>query len=500
MTQLLDEKTDRKRSPGLLGGVSVMALASGITMVLGMVIAMIATRVFTAAAYGNFILLVLGSSFLSLISNLGLGASSSRMLANSDDPAQKEELVNNVLTLRFILYVVAILVALAFGPLLFKPLGLAWNLTTFYYVSILFFTDSFTTVLQSILQGFFRFKQIAIWNLSSSLLNLIFLLVFIGLSVDGLKSLVFANWFAYTIAAIYMFFSIPVRKRPILRLDLIKKLVRFGFPLQLNGLMDFFYSRIDTLIIAAMFSTADIAYYEVARKIPQSLQALFGSFQMAFYPLLSRLYSKSEHLEAENLLKNSLRLVAFGGLCVACFAFLFGESVIRLLFSDQYLASAPVFVILSVNLSISMVGGILGNSLVSVGESDKPVKINVLHSLTSLVSNLLLIPPFGIIGAAISGMFGPIVTNPLNYIFLNRRLSVRAMSYLKPFIIFVFWIVFSILFPLEHVLLKVTSFASFVLVNYYFSVISMDDVKFMFAEIARLLGKIFPGVFRAAER
>lgn len=117
--------------------------------------------------------------------------------------------------------------------------------------------------------------------------------------------------------------------------------------------MDFFYSRIDTLIIAAMFSTADIAYYEVARKIPQSLQGLFGSFQMAYYPSLSRLYSRNEHVAAESLLKNSLRITAFGSLCVACIAFLFGNDIIRLLFSDQYLAGAPVFIILSVSLSIS---------------------------------------------------------------------------------------------------------------------------------------------------
>lgn len=225
MTQSSDNNTSVKKASGLIGGVSVMAFASTLTMVLGMVIAMIATRVFTAEAYGSFILLVLASSFLSLVSNLGLGVSSSRFLANSDDLAQKELLVNIVLTLRLILFGVAILVCFVFGPLLFNSLGLVWNLTTFFYVVLLFFTDCFTTILRSILQGFFRFKQIAIWNFSSSLLNLIFLLVLIRLSVGGLSALVFAYWAAYTIAALYMFFSVPVRKRLVFRLDLVKTLL-----------------------------------------------------------------------------------------------------------------------------------------------------------------------------------------------------------------------------------------------------------------------------------
>lgn len=104
----------------------------------------------------------------------------------------------------------------------------------------------------------------------------------------------------------------------------------------------------------------------------------------------------------------------------------------------------------------------MGNSLVAVGESDKPVKINVLHSFVSLVSNILLIPSFGIIGAAISGMFGPIITNPLNYKFLHRKLTVHAEAYLKPFIIFIFWIVFSLLIPLGNLWLKVASLTIFI--------------------------------------
>jgi O-antigen/teichoic acid export membrane protein len=471
----------------MIGGISWMGIASSLTLILGLVMAMIATRVFTADVYGTFIILTLVASFLSLVTNLGLGTSVSRFLANSDNLLMKELLVNSVLTLQFIIFGLTILITYVLGPLLFKFLGAEWNVNAYYYVAILFFSTILTSILQSILQGFFLFRQIAIWNFSSSVLNLVFLLILILLSVDGLDALVFSRWLAYTLAAFYMFFSIPIKKRIVFRWDLIKDLIKFGFPLQLNGILDFFYSRIDTFLIATMLNTADIAYYEIASRIPDSLQSLFGSFNMAYFPSISRLYAKNDHHGAENLLENALRLTAFGSLFIAAIAYLFGKDIIRLLFSEQYLASEPVFIIISISLSVILIGTILGNSLVAVGESDKPVKINVVHSLVSLVLNLILIPYFGIVGAAFAGLFGPIITNPLNFIFLRRKLVVHAETYLKPIFIFIVWIGFSLLIPMENMLLKVGALIIFILINIFFSVIGKDDFLFLQSEVAKLM-------------
>lgn len=478
-----DDNTQSEfNSSRLIRGVSWMAFASTLTLIMGLAMAMIATRAFTADVYGNFILLTLVASFLSLISNLGLGISISRFLANSDDNLHKELLVNSTLIVQTIIFFVVVLITFVFGPLIFKFLGVQWNENTYYYVIILFLSNSFTGILQSILQGFFHFQKIAIWNFSSSALNLVFLLIFISLSFDGLAALVVSRWLAYMLAALYMFFSIPVKKRIVFRVDLAMELIRFGFPLQLNGILDFFYSRIDTFLIAAMLNSADIAYYEIASRIPDSLQSLFNSFNMAYYPSLSRLYAKNERGKAERLLKNALRLTTFGSLCVACVAFLFGKDIITLLFSNQYLAGVPVFVIMSVSTAIILIGTILGNSLVAVGESDKPVKINVAHSIVSLVLNLVLVPAFGIIGAAVAGLFGPIITNPLNYIFLRRRLTVNLETYLKPIIIFAGWIVAALLIPSESMLYKVLALIIFVVLNIIFSVVGRDDFDFLLVE------------------
>jgi len=476
----------------LIKGSATMATANFLTLVLGLAIAMVATRKFTADVYGSFILLYLVSTFLTQVSTLGLGIAVTKFLATTEDPRRKELLTNTTLTIRLIMTGIFSLIAVALAPLIFKFIGANLETSSIFYMVIFFFCDSITYTLQSVLQGLFRFQQIAIWNFSSSLLNLGLLFLLSLLPINGLAILVFARWIAYILAGIYMFFSIPTKKHFVLQIDLVKELVKFGFPLQLNDILSYFYNRIDTIMIAVMLGSANVAYFEIARKIPDSFISFFEAFRVVFFPTFSRLYAANEKFEAELLLKSALRLTTFSCLLIASVAFLFGKDIINVIFSSQYVGVAPAFVIMTISMNFILIGYLLGNSLVAVGESDKPAKINVVHAIISLGSNLLLIPPLGILGAAITRIIGPIVTNPLNYIFLYRKFSVHVLAaYLKPILIFTAWIGLAFLIPQETILPKIMALVGFIFINYIFSVITKDDFTFLRLEAGKLIKKPF---------
>jgi O-antigen/teichoic acid export membrane protein len=471
-----------------LRGTAWLTIANALVMAIGLVMVMVASRKFTADVYGSYILLFIMSGFLTQFTSLGLGITISKFLATSGDIETQELLVSNAFLLRLITFGITVVMVWIFGPRLFKFFGASWEFRYFYFVIILFFVGSFSQLMQSILQGLFCFKQLAIWNFSSSVLNLLFLFILIQLSLDGITILVFARWLAYMLAGIYMFLAIPVRKRLVFRWNLMKEMVKFGFPLQLNDILGFIYGRIDTLMIASMLPPANIAYFEVARKIPDSLVAFFDAFNLAYFPLFSRLYLKKEFEKAETLLRNSLRLISFIALSMAAVVFVFGKEIMQLLFSAQYVAGAPIFVILMITLCLTLIGYILGNSLVSVGESDKPAKINLVHVSISLLSNWFLIPRIGILGAGISQILGPTATNPLNYFFLNRKFPVHVLSaYLKPIIIFLSWIGLVFVIHSDSYLIKIAELVVFVIINILFSVITMSDAIFLRSEIEKAL-------------
>ena len=167
------------------------------------------------------------------------------------------------------------IIALALAPLLFKLFHVEGGPTTFVLVAMMFFLGSVTSTMQSILQGFLRFKEIAIWDIPSSLLNLILLFILILLPISGLTVLVYSYLIAYLIAGVYMFVCIPVRKYLLIEISLMKDIIKFGFPLQLNDILSYFYNSIDTWMIAALLPTADVAYFSIARRIPDHLFVLF---------------------------------------------------------------------------------------------------------------------------------------------------------------------------------------------------------------------------------
>jgi O-antigen/teichoic acid export membrane protein len=466
-----------------VAGTAWLAAADVITMFLGLALVVASTRKFSADAYGSYLLLYLISNLLLQLTSLGFDSAIPRFLAISETAHQKELLVNTFLTLRLIAFGLMTLIALALAPLLFKLFGVEQESTALIFVVIMFFLGGFTSTMQSILQGFMLFKQIAIWDILSSLLNLLLLFFFILLPISGSMVLVWSYSVAYLIAGVYMFVVIPVKKYLLFEFTLVRDIIKFGFPLQLNDMLSFFYSRIDTFMIAAMLPAADIAYFAVARKIPESLSALFDSFNTVFFPWFSRLYSTNEHENAELLLRNALRLATFISLCLAGMVLLFGKDIMNLLFSSKYIVAAPVFFILMVALALNSIGSLLGRSLVAVGEVDKPAKINLVHAGIGLFLNWLLIPVLGIVGAGITEVAGPTVTNPLNYIFLTRKFPMRVLSaYLKPLVIFAGWAVLIYLIPIDTFLFKIVTLILFVSVNAFFSVITKDDFVFMQVE------------------
>ncbi len=490
MTNLNGSNINNSASQAV-AGTAWLTVANVITMVLGLGLAIASTRKFSADVYGSFILLSLISGLLSQLTTLGFGLAIPRFLATSEDTLRKELLVNTFLTLRLIAFGVMTIIALAMAPLLFKLFHVEGGTSAFVLVVMMFFLGSVTSTMQSILQGFLQFKEIAIWDVASSFLNLILVFVFVLLPISGLAVLAYSYVVAYLIAGVYMFVSIPVRKHLLIEISLMKDIIKFGFPLQLNDILSYFYNSIDTLMIAALLPTADIAYFSIARRIPDSLLSFFDSYTTVFFPLFSRLHAANEHEKAELLLHNALRLVTFVSLSLAGITLLFGKDIMRLLFSDKYVVAAPVFFMLMVALVLTLIGYLLGKSLVAVGESDKPAKINLVHVAVSLLSNWLFLPMLGIIGAGITEIAGPTVTNPLNYIFLIRKYPMHVLSsYLKPLVIFACWTALIFLIPVDNLVFKIVAFVLFVLANVFFSVITKEDFSFAWAETEKMLKAI----------
>jgi O-antigen/teichoic acid export membrane protein len=174
------------------------------------------------------------------------------------------------------------------------------------------------------------------------------------------------------------------------------------------------------IIIGAMLSPANVALFSIAQKIPEGFLKLFSSFIIVYFPSLSRLFSKDKNKDAEILINNSLMTFSIGIIFLFLISFMFGDQIIRLVFSDNYLEIALAFALLMLNFYFRAISNVMGYSLVAAGHSSIPPKVNFISCLINIVGSLIMIQKFGYIGAVYSLLIKNIVSLSIYYICLER--------------------------------------------------------------------------------
>ena len=433
---MLRPSTQTEFAAGFVRGVLSIGVGTILQIILGLAGLMVAVRFISSEEFGVFVLLQVIASFFIALGNLAVqDVSVTKFIVGADDE-QKFVVASTALCFNFIIGVLISFVIVMCKPLMYCLLKSERLSELTVYIPVFFLLNSFNELLIYILQGFHQYKIIAVSQLVNGLVKfllILILLAYLGMNVVGL---IYAFYLSFLASIVTLYFGIPSRKRLMVSRRWFLEMVKFGFPLGLNRLLSFAFSRVDRLILGAMLSPVGVAYFEVASRIPENGYRLLQSFQSVFFPNMSELISRKNQIEAEKMLNNSLRIVTVISAMAALVILLFKEDVVSVLFSDKYLESASALWILTVALSMGSIEYILGGTLVALGKSDKPLKINLLSAMTNVAGNIIMIPIFGFVGAAYATLLARIVANPVYVLFVNKcGLQVNLRKYLTPIVI-----------------------------------------------------------------
>ena len=467
--------TSGSTKPHIISHAISLGTFNIITMVLGLISTVIIARHFSTEEFGIYTFVLVLVNFLSQISTFGLELSVSRFIAGTNDELNKVQIFGTAFIVRLCAIFLASLLAWYGSPLLRMLFGQSLLPNIIAYVPLLFAVESLRSLLKATLQGSLLFPRMGITDVIAGLLNL-FLLIVVYLMRGDITLLILGRVFSSFVSCIFAFFSIPIRKKISFHIPAFKELMRFGFPLQLNDILGFIYNRIDTLAVAAFLGPADIAIYEVARKIPDYLRNLYDPFKAVYYPYISKRYALDGSSRASKFTNDAVRFVSFVTLFGVVIATLFGREILQLIFTDKYSSSAPVFVLLMINLSLALISNVMGTTLVAVGESKKPVIINFFNAIVSWAGSFLLSPLLGLMGAGIGNTLGTIVAFPLNRNFLRKKMELKDAPYLKPLFLSLLWGLLVYVVKPDSLLIKVVLLGVYVVASFMLSIVTKDDL------------------------
>ena len=184
---------------------------------------------------------------------------------------------------------------------------------------------------------------------------------------------------------------------------LTTELLRYSLPLLLSGVLIYLNGRTE-IIVLGIYNQADASgIYNAALRLAGLTLIVLNAFSAIFSPLIADLHHRGEMKELEALFKLVTRWIIIVALPIFLVQFLFPEQLISL-FGKDFIPGAPALRILSLGVLINFSTGAVALMLLMSGYSGLAMFNSFLTLLVAFGLDFLLIPRFGLMGAAVAGM------------------------------------------------------------------------------------------------
>lgn len=197
------------------------------------------------------------------------------------------------------------------------------------------------------------------------------------------------------------------------------RLFHFSKWIMLSYLANSVITRIDVLILSRYKGAEAVGIYSAGYQLSMILPLLIGSLVTVLLPQVSKLTHKEEFVFfiKKSLSMSTLILIALLP------GFIFSKYLIQFFFGVKYLESAGVFNILFLTFIVNLMFNPISTILYTL---DKPRIItyaNLLQLVISVAGNLILIPIWGIYGAAFTFLGLTIVGSVIITVFVGISVS-----------------------------------------------------------------------------
>ncbi len=323
------------------------------------------------------------------------------------------------------------------------------------YLSAFSFLIPLTVILYVLLATFRGFEKIGWYSFFNNIvqnftrLALLIIFIILGWSNAIILSYVLATCVTLVLAYVVLRRVIPdIFVRPLLtqevRSTIRREIFTYSWPLMFFGIIAYVFTWTDSLIIAYYKGVGEVGLYNAAVPLATLLLFIPDIFVQLFFPLITRHYAHKEHDLIKELSKQVEKWIFALNVPIFLIALIFPGAFIKLFFGSEFLVAASALRMLAIgNLFISLI--IVPSSLLAMVGKSKVILTNmIILGIVNIVLNLLLVPKYGLNGAAFATMVSSILLSILYFIQVQRYLSfvplrkkmlMIALAPLLPFLI-----------------------------------------------------------------
>ena len=393
---------------------SVFLAGTIFTAVAGYLFKVYLARVLGAGALGVYTLGMTIVGFLGIFNGLGLPKSAVRFVATYCGTGQMDRLRGFIgrslillLGCNVLLGAVLLLVGPWVGARFYHTSVLGGYMWMFALIMVLGVLNSF---LGEVLVGYKAVAQrTVITSFISSPATMIFTFALIALGF-GLRGYILAQVASACVVLILLAVTAwkhtpeAVRSFAIRFPPLEKNVASFSAAVFGLGLLGFFTSTADKVLIGFYLDARSVGTYAVASAVVTFVPILLQSVNQIFSPSIADLYARQQHELLKRLFQTLTRWIFGLTIPLALAITLFAPALMRI-FGREFEAGWPILVVGTVGQLINCGVGSAGTLLLMSGNQRSLVRIQGVMAVLMIGLSILLIPRWGITGAAVAAAF-----------------------------------------------------------------------------------------------
>lgn len=197
-----------------------------------------------------------------------------------------------------------------------------------------------------------------------------------------------------------------------------KSIIKESYHFIISGMMVALYSQMDKVMIGQMMTNSDVGYYATAVSICSMWIFIPNAIISSFQPLIMELKKKGDEdlylLRLKQLYSAIVWLCIFVSLVIS----IISKPAIEILFGVEYLPSVDIIKIVIWYVTFAMIGTARGIWILCENKNKYVKYYLAIGSVVNFVMNLIMIPSFGVNGAAFATLLTQIVNSliaPLFY-------------------------------------------------------------------------------------
>jgi O-antigen/teichoic acid export membrane protein len=198
-----------------------------------------------------------------------------------------------------------------------------------------------------------------------------------------------------------------------------KEVFKASVPFAVSNLAAFVYLKTGLIILSLVKGEDAAAYFGTAGRIPEAALFLPAALANAFIPFFSR--NAHDIPLIRRYFAALIHVAAFAAVCLAGLFVFETDFIIRLVSKKEYLVARDAFQLYGAWIFFAFLQVMISNLLVCLNAERAMMWRYVVSLGINLTLNSILIPFFGITGAAVALVLSEVISTAYNYLLLKKQ-------------------------------------------------------------------------------